>query len=73
MNGENQNEQSNPLVYVRGGIKTGVIIGLVGGCLYALSDFNTNKGSFLNLQTNLILFSCPLIGGLLGYVVWKLK
>jgi len=73
MGDSKNNPSSEPESYVGKGMFAGMVVGVIGGSMYAMSDLNPNKGSFLSIETNLILFSCPIVGALLGYLVDKLR
>jgi len=68
---EEDHRRARPTRYVKAGMSIGMVIGVIGGSLFAMSDLNPNKGGFLDLRTSLILLSCPLVGSLIGYLVGR--
>jgi DNA-binding XRE family transcriptional regulator len=65
--------RGRPSQYASIGGTVGMVIGAVGGSLYNVSDLNPNRGSVLNLATQLILLGPIVVGTAIGYVIGKLR
>lgn len=67
---ESQEERSTR--FMSKGLLFGTIMGVVGGSLYAMSDYNTNVGSFLSWEVNLVLIGIPIASMGIAWLLAKL-
>ncbi len=55
--------------FMRISLIIGTILGVAAGALYAMSDYNPNKGQFLSLEVNLLLISVPVLSLSVGWLL----